>query len=144
MIARLQAQPVTWPRAAWLTVAFSGIIAPAAALVTLANAPAPLALLATPILAVGLMGAGIIGAAVAGRLGLGFLFALASGGALVLLALALGMSGLAHPLSVALVVCEADLGGWSGYRNGENKADASLGCSNLLSKGSNGSFRLHG
>ena len=109
MNALFQAQPLTWPRAAWITLALSGLLAPAAALVLLADSNTPLSILASPILAVGLMGAGMIGAAVVGRLGTGLLFAFAAGGALLLIALALGMSGLMHPLSVALVVGVASL-----------------------------------
>lgn len=104
-----QSQPVAWPRAAWVTVALSGILAPAAAIALLASSPTSLTVSASPILAVGLMGAGMIGAAVAGRLGIGLLFAFASGSVLILLALAFGMSGLVDPISVALVVGVASL-----------------------------------
>ncbi|OYU15796.1 MAG: hypothetical protein CFE37_03955 [Alphaproteobacteria bacterium PA4] len=67
-----------------------------------APAPAPLALLGGPVLAVGMMGAGMIGAAAAGRLWVGILLALLTGAGLLLWARALGLPALPHPFSTGL------------------------------------------
>ncbi len=72
----------------------------------LRNAPAtaPITQVAGPILVVGLMGAGMISAAIAGRLWIGIALALLTGAGLVLLAFALGMPPLAHPLATGLAI----------------------------------------
>ncbi len=98
------AQPLAWPVLAWPVVVLAGVVAPAAALLMLvdAPAPAPLALVGGPILALGLMGVGMIGAATAGRLWIGVVLALLTGAGLVVLARTLGMSPLPHPVSTGL------------------------------------------
>jgi hypothetical protein len=91
---------------AWSAVVLAGVAAPAIAMLLLRDvlAPAPLALVGGPILAVGLMGVGMIGAAVAGRLWIGLLLAALAGAGLLLLARALGMPPLPHPVSTGLAV----------------------------------------
>ncbi|WP_235927574.1 hypothetical protein [Sandarakinorhabdus rubra] len=74
-----------------------------------APAPAPLALIGGPLLAVGLMAVGMIGAASAGRLWIGLALALAAGVGLIQLARALGMPALPHPVSTGLAVIVASL-----------------------------------
>lgn len=69
-----------------------------------APAPAPLALVGGPILALGLMGVAMIGAAASGRLWVGIVLAMLTGVSLVLFARALGMPPLPHPVSTALAV----------------------------------------
>jgi hypothetical protein len=61
------------PPLAWLTVLLAEAVLPALAMLLLRDtpAPAPLALMGGPILAVGLMGMGMIAAAAAGRLWIG-------------------------------------------------------------------------
>lgn len=104
MTSLLHAQPLSRSLPAWLAVALAGVAAPALAMVMLADAPAPLVLVGGPILAVGLMGVGMIAAAAAGRLWVGVLLALLTAGGLLLLARALGMPPLPHPLSTGLAV----------------------------------------
>ena len=96
---------------AWLAMALAGMIAPALAMLVLldAPAPAPLALIGGPILAVGLMGVGMIAAAAAGRFWIGIGLALIAGLGLILLARALGMPALPHPFSSGLAVIIASL-----------------------------------
>lgn len=72
-------------------------------------APAPLALLGGPLLAVGLMGMGMIAAAAAGRLWIGLALALCTGVGLIQLARTLGMPALPHPFSTGLAVIVASL-----------------------------------
>ncbi len=74
-----------------------------------APAPAPLALVGGPILAVGLMGVGMIAAAAAGRLWIGVVLALLTGAGLIMFARALGMLPLPHPLSTGLAVIIASI-----------------------------------
>lgn len=112
----LQAQPLAWPNLAgpflaWLTVVLAGVAAPALTIVLLANAPAsaPLALVGGPILAVGLMGVGMIAAAADGRLWVGVVLALVTGAGLIVLARALGMPSLPHPLSTGLALVIASI-----------------------------------
>ena len=108
----LQPTPLTKPsRAGWCVAVLLGIAAPALALVLLADASAPAALMrvAAPILAVGLMGAAMIAAAASGKLGGGMALALASGTGLVLLAQMLGMPTLPDPLSLGLAAVIASL-----------------------------------
>lgn len=69
----------------------------------LADAPAG------PLLAVGLMSVGMIGAAVAGRLWIGVVLALLAGAGLLVLARALGLPPLTHPLSIALAMLIASI-----------------------------------
>lgn len=105
------AQPLPSPFLAWLTAALAGAVAPALAMVLLvhAPAPAPLALVGGPILAVGLMAAGMIGAAIDGRLWIGVLLALLTGAGLILFARALGMPTLPHPFSTGLAMLIASI-----------------------------------
>jgi hypothetical protein len=93
-------QPPASPFLAWTTVGVAGVAAPALALLLLADAPAPLALVGGPILALGLMGAGMIGAAAGGRLWIGVILALLTGAGLIAFARALGMALLPHPLAI--------------------------------------------
>lgn len=74
-----------------------------------ASAPNPLVVVAGPILAVGLMGAGMIVAATAGRLWIGVTLALVAGAGLILVARALGMAPMPHPLSAGLAVIVASI-----------------------------------
>ncbi|WP_301751458.1 hypothetical protein [uncultured Erythrobacter sp.] len=106
MTSSLTHQPPTWPLLAWLTAGLAGVAAPALAMLLLRNTPAtaPIAQVAGPILAVGLMGAGMISAAIAGRLWIGIALALLTEAGLVLLAFALGMPPLAHPVATGLAV----------------------------------------
>ncbi|PXW77718.1 hypothetical protein C7451_104214 [Blastomonas natatoria] len=87
---------------AWLAAALAGIAAPTLAMVMLADAPAPLVFFGGPILSLGLMGSGMIAAAIAARLWVGIALALLTAAGLVLLAGALGMSLLPHPVSTVL------------------------------------------
>lgn len=81
--------PVRQP--AWLVAGLAGVIAPAAGLVWLATTPPTPPAAAAPLLALGMMGAAMIGAAASGRLRAGALMALATFGALILLAVGFGM-----------------------------------------------------
>jgi hypothetical protein len=103
------AQPQSRPLLAWLAVALAGVAAPTLAILMLADAHAPLALAAGPILAVGLMGAGMIAASAARRLWIGFLCALLTAAGLIALARALGMPPLPHPFSTGLAVIIASI-----------------------------------
>jgi hypothetical protein len=105
------AQPPAWPFLAWMAVALAGLAAPILAMLMLVDvpAPAPLALVGGPILAVGLMGVGMIAAAAAGRLWIGVVLALLAGAGLILLARALGMPALPHPVSTGLAVIIASI-----------------------------------
>ncbi len=100
-----------WPILAWLTVLVTGVAAPALAMMLLlgSRAPAPLASISGPILAVGLMGAGMIASAASGRLWIGILLALVSGAGLIFFARALGMPPLPHPLLTGLVFIIASI-----------------------------------
>jgi hypothetical protein len=93
-----------------LAVALATIALPVLAMLQLRGvaAPAPLALLGGPLLAVGLMGMGMIAAA-AGRLWIGLALALLSGLGLIQLARALGMPALPHPFSTGLAVIIASI-----------------------------------
>lgn len=104
-------QPPAWPYLAWLSAALAGIAGPALAILLIAHAPAParLATVCGPILAIGLMGAGMIGAAAAGRLWAGILLAVLTGTALIAFARALGMPSLPHSLSTGLAVVIASI-----------------------------------
>jgi hypothetical protein len=90
----------------WLIAILAGLLLPAMALLLLRDvpAPAPLALIGGPILAVGLMGMGMIAAAAAGRWWIGVGLALLAGVGLILLARGLGMPALPHPFSTGLAV----------------------------------------
>ncbi len=105
------AQLLAWPYLAWLSASLVGIAAPVIALLLVAGspAPAPLALVGGPILAVGLMGIGMIGAAAAGSLRVGVVLALLTGAGLIVFARALGMPTLPHPLSAGLAVIIASI-----------------------------------
>lgn len=96
---------------AWLTVALFGVVAPVAAMLILADASSPtsLALAGGPLLALGLMGVAIIAAAASGRLWIGVILALLNGYCLIVLARALGMAPVLHPLSAAFAIIIATL-----------------------------------
>jgi hypothetical protein len=100
---------VAWPLLAWAAVTLAGIGVPVVAMLALVDmpAPAPLAIVGGPILALGLMGVGMIGAAVAGRLWVGILLALITGAGLIMFARALGMPPLPHPFSTGLAILVA-------------------------------------
>jgi hypothetical protein len=104
-----QAQPPAWPILAWSSAVLAGVFAPVIALLLLADATAPLALVAGPILAVGLMGVGMIAAAAAGRLWIGVVLALVTGASLILLARALDMPPVLHPVSCGLAMIIASI-----------------------------------
>ena len=89
-----------------MAVLVTGFAAPALAMLLLVNspAPAPVASVIGPILAVGLMGAAMIASAASGRLWIGILLSLLSGAGLILFAHALGMPPLPHALSTVLAV----------------------------------------
>jgi len=99
MNSQSHAQPLIWP-----VVVLAGVVAPTFAMLMLAKAPAPLAMVGGPILALGLMAVGMIAAAIAGRLWVGVLLALLTGAGLMLLARALGMPPLPHPFSTGLAM----------------------------------------
>ena len=94
-----------------LSVALAMLLPPAAAMLLLqgAPAPAPLALIGGPILAVGLMGIGMIAAAATGRLWIGLGLALLAGAGLILMARGLGMPPLPHPFSTTLAMIIASI-----------------------------------
>jgi hypothetical protein len=100
------AHPLVWPSLAWPALALAGVAAPTVAMLMLvdAPAPAPLAMVGAPILAVGLMGGGMIAAAAAGRLWVGIVLGLLIGTGLILWARVLGMSPLPHPFSTGLAL----------------------------------------
>ncbi|MFL0356916.1 hypothetical protein ACI5KX_10605 [Erythrobacter sp. GH1-10] len=103
-----QAQPPARPLVAWSFVALIGFVAPATAMLLLANAPGaePLALAGGPILAIALMGAGMIGAAADGRFWIGVFLAVLTGVGLLLFARAIGIPTLSHVLQtgIALII----------------------------------------
>lgn len=94
-----------------LAVALAMLVLPAVAMMMLRDtpAPAPLALIGGPILAIGLMGVGLIAAAAGGRFWIGLGLALLAGVGLILLARALGMPALPHPFSTGLAVIIASI-----------------------------------
>jgi hypothetical protein len=94
-----------------LAVALATLALPVLAMLQLRGvaAPAPLALLGGPLLAVGLMGMGMITAAAAGRLWIGLALALLTGLGLIQLARTLGMPDLPHPFSTGLAVIIASI-----------------------------------
>ncbi|MDM7955739.1 hypothetical protein [Blastomonas sp.] len=98
------AQPSFRPIWAWVAAALAGIVAPAVAMLMLAEVRAPLAPVGGPVLAVGLMGAGMISAAAAGRLWVGVLLALLTAVGLIVLARGLGTPPVHHPLATGLAV----------------------------------------
>jgi hypothetical protein len=104
-------QSPTWPGLAWLSVALAGAVAPATAIILLADAldPAMLATASGPILSVALMGAGMIAAAAVGRLWVGIALAILAGLGLIGLALIVGMPSLSHPLSALFAFVVASL-----------------------------------
>ncbi len=101
--------PNSAPVLAWVCAAAMGAIGPALALFLLRDGSAPLAFMDVPLVAIGVMGAGMISAAASGRLAVGVVFSLATGAGLILLARALGLPSLLHPLATALVVAIASL-----------------------------------
>jgi hypothetical protein len=94
-----------------LAVALATLALPVLAMLQLRGvaAPAPLALLGGPLLALGLMGMGMIAAAAAGRLWIGLALALLTGLGLIQLARTLGMPALPHPFSTGLAVIIASI-----------------------------------
>ena len=93
----------------WLAVVLAAVVVPAAALLMLRDAAAPLAVVQGPVVAVGLMGGAMIAAASAGRWGIGVIVALAAGAGLIQLARVLGMPPLPHPAATAFVVVIASI-----------------------------------
>lgn len=89
------------PPHAWLVAALAASV-PAVVMVVRTDAAAPM-------LAVSLMGAAMIGAAIAGRLWIGLALALLTGFAFVLLAGALGVPSMAHPLATGLALAIASV-----------------------------------
>jgi len=110
-VATMKEERSRTPLRGWLAAALAGAAAPALALLLLVDprAPATLALVAGPILAVGLMGVGMIAAASAGRLWLGFLLAVLAGLCLIVLARVLGMPPLQHPSATGLAIVTASI-----------------------------------
>lgn len=100
-----------WPFWAWLSLALAGVVAPALAMLLIADAPepTPLALVGGPVLAISLMAVGMIAAAAAGRLWLGILLALLAGAGLIMFAQALGMPSPSNPVSTGLTVIVASI-----------------------------------
>lgn len=96
-------------RAAWITAALAGAIVPTLALLRLGDTPETLALVAGPLLALALMGGAMLGAAAGGRLWPGVIPALIGAVGLILLARALGMAPLPHPLSTGLAMLIASI-----------------------------------
>jgi hypothetical protein len=97
-------RPLTRSAPAWYTTALAGVAVPVLFLLTLSAAASPLALASGPIFTLGLMGVGIIAAATAGHFWIGVVLALLNAACLMLLAFALGMPALPHPLSTALAM----------------------------------------
>lgn len=96
--------PMTRPAPAWYTTALLGLAAPVLLMLVLAAESPPRALASGAIFTLGLMGVGIIGSATAGRFWVGVLLALLTAGCLLVLALALGMPALPHPLSTGFAM----------------------------------------
>ncbi|MEO1576448.1 MAG: hypothetical protein AAFU65_15990 [Pseudomonadota bacterium] len=84
---------------AWTAAVITGVAIPVLALMALSARGSGISLAGGPVLTLGLMGVGIIAAATSGRFWVGVLLALLSAVCLIVLARALGMSALAHPLS---------------------------------------------
>jgi hypothetical protein len=95
---------LTWPASAWCTTALAGVAIPVLLLLMLSSTSSPLALASGPVFTLGLMGVGIIAAATVGSFWMGVLLALLNAACLLVLALALGMSALPHPVSTGLVM----------------------------------------
>lgn len=93
-----------WPATAWCTTALVGAGVPVLFMLVLLAASPPLSLTSGPIFTLGLMGVGIIGAATAGHFWIGVVLALLNAACLIVLALALGMPALPHPVSTALAM----------------------------------------
>ena len=89
---------------AWCTTALVGVAVPVLLTLVLSAASSPFALASGPIFTLGLMGVGIIAAATAGHFWIGVVLALLNAACLIVLALALGMPALPHPLSTALAM----------------------------------------
>ncbi len=106
-----RSQTPVWPVLAWSCAALAGFVAPALAMLQLADAaaPAPLVAVVGPVLAVGLMGVAMIAAAAAGRMWIGVALALLAGFGLLILARALGLPPLPHPLSTGFAVVIASI-----------------------------------
>jgi hypothetical protein len=111
MTTSLPKPPLGGSLAAWLSAALAGVVAPAAALLLLADplTTATFGRVGGAVLAIGLMGTGMIAAAASGRLWVGVVLALLAGGGLVLLAQALGGPPLAHPSAVVLALVIASV-----------------------------------
>ncbi len=102
MTSAAPAQPPVPLVPAWLCFGLAGVVAPAFALLLLAQtrAPGTLAPAIAPLVAIGLMGAGMIGAAIVGRVWVGIVLALLAGTALTALAFALGSLGALQAVSL--------------------------------------------
>ena len=93
-----------WKTKAWSAAALTGIAVPVLIMIALVAVSSPLSSAGGPILTLGLMGVGIIAAATVGRFWIGVLLALINAACLMVLALALGIPALAHPLSIGLAM----------------------------------------
>lgn len=103
------ATPVTSSLSAWYIAALAGVAVPVMAMLLLLEPASALGVAGGPILTLSLMGVGIIAAAAAGQVWVGFALALLSGACLIMLALAVGMPLLLHPLSTALAMMIAGI-----------------------------------
>ncbi|MEE4289633.1 MAG: hypothetical protein V2J14_09710 [Erythrobacter sp.] len=96
---------------AWVFAALAGVVAPALAVLFVADDPvgARVAIVSGPILALGLMGTGMIAAANTGRFWLGILIALTCAAGLVLLAGAFDALDLGSAIPAGLAACIASV-----------------------------------
>ncbi|WP_349514808.1 hypothetical protein [Erythrobacter sp. NFXS35] len=96
---------------AWTCAALAGFVAPALAMLMLADPARPASLISVggPILAIGLMGVAMIAAAAAGRMWIGVALALLTGFGLILWARTLGLPPLPHPFATGFAVVIASI-----------------------------------
>ncbi|MFK7889068.1 MAG: hypothetical protein AB8G16_19590, partial [Gammaproteobacteria bacterium] len=97
-------KPRSTQAAAWCTALLAGVAAPVLILLVLFAQSSPLAVAGGPIFTLGLMGIGLIAAATARRFWIGVVLALLNAACLMVLARALGMSALPHPISIGLAM----------------------------------------
>ncbi|WOJ93819.1 hypothetical protein R0135_01300 [Congregibacter variabilis] len=100
----MSSRSVTWPAPAWSTAVLAGVAIPVLAMLVLLATSSPLALASGPIFTLGLMGIGIIATATVGHFWIGVALALMNAACLLMLALALGMPALPHPVSTTLAL----------------------------------------
>ncbi len=89
---------------AWSTALLTGVVIPVLIMVLLSATSSPLDSASGPILTLGLMGVGIIAAATARNFWIGVSLALLNVVCLIVLAHALGMPAMSHPLSAGLAM----------------------------------------